>query len=96
MPARPPAPAARRRGRPAGHSRSIPCAWRFPGLWPSRSPRHRPEINQSDRLDPLGLDLIERPDAIGLGGKLPVDRVEPLVPVPLVRFELTLLVVVEA
>src|SRR5690349_20791840 len=59
------------------------------------SPRRRPQIQQSDRLDPLGLDFVKCPDAFGLGGQLLVDRVEALVPVPLVRFELALLFIVE-
>src|SRR5271157_2223668 len=59
------------------------------------SPRHRPEIDEADGLDALGLDLVERPDAFGIGGQFLVDRVEAILPMPLVRFELALLVVVE-
>src|SRR5208337_2791181 len=50
---------------------------------------------QADGLDPLGLHLVERPNAFGLGGKLLADRAQTLLPVPLVGFELPLFIVVE-
>ena len=58
-------------------------------------PRDRPEIDEANRLDALGFDFVDRPDACGLGGQLLVDGVEAFIPVPLVGFELALLVVVE-
>ena len=58
-------------------------------------PRDRPEIDQPNRLDTLGFDLVDRPNAYGLGRQFLVDRVKAFIPVPLVGFELSLLVVIE-
>ncbi len=33
------------------------------------SPRHRPEVNQPDRLDPGRLHLVEFADAVGFGAE---------------------------
>ena len=52
------------------------------------SPRHRPEVDEADRLDALGFDFVDRPDVRGLGGQFLVDGVEAFVPVPLVGFKL--------
>src|SRR5208337_3752016 len=58
-------------------------------------PRDRPEIDQPNRLDTLGFDFVDGPDAYGLGRQFLVDRVKALIPMPLVGFKLALLVVVE-
>ena len=39
------------------------------------SPRHRPEVDEADRLDALGLHLVERRGCARLGRQLAVDRV---------------------
>src|SRR5208283_1126727 len=57
--------------------------------------RYRPEIDKADRLDALGFDFVDGPDAYGLGRQFLVDRVKALIPMPLVGFKLALLVVVE-
>ena len=83
-----PAPGSTRPAPPAERSRATADGRLLPGLLPSSSPRHRPEVDQADRLDSLGLHLIHIANPIRLGFKFPFEATQPLGPVALVGFKL--------
>src|SRR5205085_1906376 len=59
------------------------------------SPRYRPQVHQTHRLDPLGLDDVDPTNTIRLRPQFLLDVQQPPIPVTAVRLELPYLLLIE-